>query len=273
VAGLRWTTSKGKVCSVPASIADDPAWGAIPVLSGSTLGNGMPYGAVIGLNTDGYIGALGFVNYEEIVAMISMPEWSVAAANQNMVSSPNALATQTCDNTKGNKAIACTLSFDMSSSNEESYSHAYETTNEYSTAKQYAETTTGTVTITLNAKAGVPANTMGVSSAFQVEQGFTYSNTITQANTETLADTTASSVTSSTTTTCAFAPVVPAGHSITVSGLQTKGNYTIPWSGVFSYYLKGGVVFNFSGAGAGERGWGGGAGGGGGYAAVLSITG
>jgi hypothetical protein len=216
----------------------------------------MPYGAVIGLNTDGYIGALGFVNYEEIVALISMPEWSVAAANQNMVSAPNALATQTCDNTKGTQAIACSLSFSLSSSNQETYTHAYQTTSAYANTKQFTETTTGTVSYNSVATVGVPGNGVATGVTLTVSQGLAYSNAVTKTNTEALTDTTATAVTSSSTTTCSFAPVVPAGHTITVSGLQTKGNYTIPWSGVFSYYLKNGAVFNFSGAGAGERGWG-----------------
>jgi hypothetical protein len=31
--------------------------------------------------------------------------------------------------------------------------------------------------------------------------------------------------------------------------MQTKGNFSIPWSGTFSYILKGGALFNFSSSG------------------------
>jgi hypothetical protein len=108
IAGLKWVTSTGKVCSVPSSIANDPIWSSIPEIKGPDLGNGIPYGAVAGYTSNGYIGSLGLITYEMFESTLTLPQWSVAAAN-NMFSngSPNQISPIVCNNMNATTNLAC----------------------------------------------------------------------------------------------------------------------------------------------------------------------
>ena len=107
VAGLKWVTSQGNVCSVPSTIKDDPIWSAVPEIKGPDLGNGIPYGAIMGYTTDGYIGTLGFITYEQFQGTLSLPQWSVVAANQMLTAAPNQLSSIVCNNLNGAVSTPC----------------------------------------------------------------------------------------------------------------------------------------------------------------------
>ena len=98
---------------MPPSIENDPIWSSVPTLAvGSDLGSGMPYGAVVGFKPDGYIGSLGFINYETLKGTLSLPNWSVAAANSAMpATDPTQLSTTSCTSV-GGVASSC-VSFDV----------------------------------------------------------------------------------------------------------------------------------------------------------------
>jgi hypothetical protein len=83
--------------------------------------------------------------------------------------------------------------------------------------------------------------------SLETSQEWTISETWTDSSSTT--QTTATAVTRSQSITCSYSPVVPAGHSLIVSGLQTSGDFNIPYKGNYSFQLASGAVFTFPSAG------------------------
>jgi hypothetical protein len=252
VAGLKWKTNTGKICSVPSSIQDDPIWSSIDPILGPDLGNGVLYGAITGFTNDGYIGALGLITYEMYASTLTLPQWSVQVANNMFQGDPVQLASVTCPNIGGTVSVPCELMFQLSRANQNTFTNAYTSSTAEGKSRAVGATISTSYTLAIKFATGAlinPITSAEMSNSFTVGASTTDTTTTTKTETWGNTDTTATAITDTVTTTCSYKPPVPPGHTMILSGIQKKGNFSIPWNGTFSYILKGGAHFTFDAAG------------------------
>lgn len=218
-------------------------------MSDDSIGSGILYGAVASLGDDRNIGLLGLLFYDTITGILNIPDWSLAAARNALTQAPAQQATQRCDNSIGTGSPTCPLTFALSVQDQTTITNAYQTTSAY--AYQYSKKFSFKQAMKAGLKFAVGVlltkseNTfeasLETSQEWSMADTWTDSKSTTQ--TKAIANTTTKQVT------CSFAPAVPAGHSLIISGVQTSGRFSVPYKGNFSYQLKSGATFTFPSAG------------------------
>lgn len=228
---------------------DESKYIGLPEVNDDSIGSGILYGAVASLGDDGNLGALGLLLYDTITGILNLPDWSLAAARNALTQAPNQQSVERCENLNGTGTPTCAMTFSISISDTTTITNAYQTTKTY--AYNYAKK----FNFKQSVKAGMKFST-GVfvakadnSYEASLETGQEWSISETWTDSSSITKTEAKATTVQKTQSCTYNPTVPSGHSIIVTGVQTSGQFSVPYKGNFSYQLKSGATFTFPSAG------------------------